>query len=122
MKKMTIMASAIMMAAAAHVNAENLEIKPFNEVKVSVPANVRFVYGEKYSMNVRSSNSIAEKALSWQVTNGVLSISSQDELEIENLRITIISPTLPELKAGNNVEIKENKKAETTSREIAMTD
>ena len=106
MKKMMILVSAIMMVAAAY--AKHVVTKPFEGVKVNVPARVRFVSGENYGMGVRSTDSISGNNILWSIENGVLKIRSRYETteeDMENVCITIVSPVEPKLMVGRNYEM-----------------
>ena len=106
MKKMMIMASAIIMAAAGYAN--NVETKPFESVKVNVPARVRFVTGDNYGMGVRSVDSIAAKNSLWSIEDGVLKIRQRYENNGEtptDVCITIVSPVEPKLTVGRNFKV-----------------
>ena len=109
MKRLSIMASAIFVTLPFALNAKSVETKPFDEVVVNVAANVRLIYGETYSIDVKSANPIAEKALRWKVESNKLKLSSLDEEEIQNLRITIYSPEAPVLKVGRDMQEVEKK-------------
>ncbi len=112
MKKMMILVSAIMMAAAANA-IEKMSVKPFEGVSVNVPARVRFVYGENYAVDVRSNDSLSASGIRVRVQDGVLKIRSIDENEqIEDLHITITSPVEPRLTVGRNVEVKSTASSE----------
>ena len=111
MKKMMILASAIMMVAAGYAN-ENVEIKPFEGVDVNVPACVRFVSGDNYEVGVRSNDSIAAQNIEWSIENGVLKIRSRhevDDKEQTNVCITIVSPEEPKLTVGRDYEVASRK-------------
>ncbi len=104
-----IMASAIMMSLAA--NAESAELIPFEGVNVNVPACVRFIYGEEYSMDVQATDSLTASAIRWTVEDGVLKIHSLGETEsMKDVCITIVSPTEPKLTVGRNMEVKQTKR------------
>ncbi len=109
MKKMMIMLAAMMMAVS--VNAENENVAPFEGVKLNVPARVRFVYGEDYSINVQAADSLVASAIRWNVKDGVLKISTMDENEdLGNVCITIVSPNEPAVSVGRNWEMREAKR------------
>ena len=105
MKKMMIMVSAIMMAAAT--SAENLNLNPFSGVSVNVPARVRFVYGDKYGVDIQATDSLTASAIRWTVKDGCLRIRSIDNEEhLGEVCITVMSPVEPELTVGRNMEVK----------------
>ena len=116
MKKMMIMVSAIMMVAAGYAKM-NVEMKPFEGVKVNVPARVRFVSGDNYELGVRGADSIAEKSIIWSVEDGVLKIRPRYESvndEYNELCITIVSPVEPKLMVGRDFEVSPvNEKAKS---------
>jgi len=104
MKKMLIMASAIMMAAAT--NAQRVETESFNKVLVNVPARVRVVPGDSYSVNIATTDSVLAKSLRVDVKDGILSINpdlkyGQSESE-STLRLIIVTPIEPEVEAGRD--------------------
>ena len=106
MKKMMILVSAIMMVFAAY--AKNVETKPFEGVKVNVPARVRFVSGDNYEMGVRSTDSISGNNILWSIENGVLNIRSRYDVaeeDMSNVCITIVAPVEPKLMVGRNYEM-----------------
>ncbi len=106
MKKMMILVSAIMMALSA--KAENMNLNPFEGVNVNVPARVRFVYGETYGVDIQATDSIAASGIRWSVKDGVLKIRSiDDNTELENVCITIVSPIEVKMTVGRNMEMKE---------------
>ncbi len=106
MKKMMILASAIMMAATA--NAKRVETASFDEVRVNVPARVRIIAGETYSVNVAAQNEMVASAVRYEVKDGVLKINSRDIDELmqseEPLHITIVAPKDLKLTIGRNME------------------
>ena len=101
---MLIMASAIMMAAAA--NAKRVETESFDKVLVNVPARVRVVPGDTYSVNIATSDSILAQSLRVNVENGVLSIVPDARVDASNsdakLRIIIVTPVEPRVMAGRD--------------------
>ncbi len=106
MRKTMIMVSAAMMALTA--SAENKSVAPFEGVSVSVPACVRFIYGEEYAMDVQATDSLTASAIRWTVKDGVLKIRSLDGGEqMEDVCITIVSPKAPKLTVGRNMEAKD---------------
>ena len=98
------MASAIMMAAAA--NAKRVETESFDKVLVNVPARVRVVPGDTYSVNIATSDSILAQSLRVNVENGVLSIVPDARVDASNsdakLRIIIVTPVEPRVMAGRD--------------------
>lgn len=121
MKKMMIMVSAIMMAAAA--NAKSVETSPFNSVKLNVPSIVRVVYGDTYKVEAHTACPEDEKMLRITVEDGVLKIrmSREDNAEAKPMRITIVAPVDPELRTGRDLVMKPMKRIETT-RDMANND
>ncbi len=110
MRKTMIMVSAIMMSLTA--SAENkMSVAPFEGVSVSVPARVRFVYGDEYAMDVQATDSLVASAIRWTVKDGVLRIRSIDGGgEMENVCITIVSPKAPSMTVGRNMEMRETER------------
>ncbi len=106
MKKTFILAATIMMAAATYAETSN-SISPFETVNVNVPAIVRLVSGDSYSVNVRSTNAYDEQAVRYSVEDGVLRITSIDDATTAApMCITIVSPSEPQLSLGRSVEAK----------------
>ena len=119
MKKMMILVSTIMMVATGY--AKNVEIKPFEGVKVNVPARVRIVSGENYEMGVRSTDSIAANNILWSIENGVLTIRSRYEMpesEEPELYITIVAPVEPKLTVGRNYELSILKEKKSLEKKV----
>lgn len=108
MKKMMIMALVSMLSLAANAkNDKNSNLKPFEGVSLSVPARVRFVYGNEYKIDVQSKDQIAASGVRVSVENGVLKIRSIDEeVNNEDLYITIESPVEPKLSVGRNMMVQ----------------
>ncbi len=107
MKKMMITLAAIMMAGS--MNAKNEKVAPFEGVKFNVPARVRIVYGDEYSVDIQAADSLVASAVRWNVKNGVLNISSIDPNEdLGDLCITIVTAGDPTIKVGHNLEFRED--------------
>lgn len=100
-----ILASAIMMAAATQ--AKPIETPSFEEVRVSIPARVRIVAGDSYSVNVTAKNEHTANAVRCQVEQGVLKINTRDidalDGNAQSLRITIVTPNMPRLSTARNL-------------------
>jgi len=121
MKKMMILVSAIMMAAT--VNAKSIETKPFSSVKLGVPANVRVLYGDKYTVDVRSAEPMEAENVKVEVENGEMKISlinGQANAETQ-MRIIITAPVDPELKASRDMVMKTVKRS-SSDRDLAVKD
>lgn len=110
MKKMMILVCVMMMATTANGKNEVNETASFDEVRVAVPARVRVVAGETYSVNVTAQNDLVASTVRCTVKGGVLSISSQyvDGLiaNEEPLCITIVAPKDVKLTTSRNMEAK----------------
>lgn len=108
MKKMLIMASAIMMAAAA--NAQRVETESFNKVLVNVPARVRVVPGDTYSVNIATSDAELANSLRVNVKNGTLNIATDaknGQSDVQSaLRIIIVTPVEPQVLAGRDFHVQ----------------
>lgn len=108
MKKMMILASAIMMAAAANAKNDESVTASFNEVRVNVPARVRVVAGEDYSVNVSAQNEYVAKSIRYTVKGGVLYLSSYDVDSLvdsnEAIHITIVAPKDVKLTTGRDMQ------------------
>lgn len=119
MKKMMILASALLMSVAA--NAEMTNMQPFSGVSVNVPARVRLVYGEEYGVNIQAADNLVASGIRWSVKDGVLSIRTIDESEdLKNVRITIVSPVAPKLSVGRNMELKRAERTEIQAQAQAQ--
>ncbi|MCD8265583.1 MAG: DUF2807 domain-containing protein [Prevotellaceae bacterium] len=106
MKKIIILACAFMMSVASFAKSD-CKVSAFDKVSVNVPARVRFVRGDAYSVSVRSTNEQEASALRLSVKDGTLSVSSLGSLSDESdICVTIVSPRLPRLSLGRDVEIK----------------
>ncbi len=110
MKKMMFLVSAIMMTLTA--SAENMNVNPFEDVNVNVPARVRFVYGETYGVDIQAADSLVASGIRWSVKDGVLKIRNIDTNEtLNDVCITIVSPKAPKLSVGRNMEVTETDRA-----------
>ncbi len=110
MKKMIILVSAIVMTLTA--GAENMNVNPFEDVNVNVPARVRFVYGETYGVDIQATDSLAASGIRWSVKDGVLKIRNIDaNEELNDVCITIVSPKAPKLSVGRNMEVADTNRA-----------
>lgn len=124
MKKMMILVSAIMMVATA--NAKRVETSSFNEVRVNVPARVRIVAGETYSVNISSINENVADMVNCSVDNGVLKIATRDIESLtdnnDKLFITIVTPTEPKLTVGRSMEQVTLRSSFSDKKELANND
>ncbi len=92
--------------------AENMNVNPFEDVNVNVPARVRFVYGETYGVDIQATDSLAASGLRWSVKDGVLKIRNIDaNEELNDVCITIVSPKAPKLSVGRNMEVADTNRA-----------
>ena len=118
---MMILASAIMMAATA--NAKHVETTSFDEVRVNVPARVRIIVGETYSVNVAAQNEMVASSVRYEVKDGVLKINSTDVEELtengEPLHITIVAPKNLKLSVGRDMQAMEVRKSFDEKKDIA---
>ena len=107
MKKLMIMVSAIMMVATA--DAKKMETESFSEVRVNVPARVRVLSGDKYSVNI---NGKEESSIRVTLKDGVLTLNSRDmeSFDAENSRtvITITAPEDTKVTTGRDVKTLSN--------------
>lgn len=122
MKKMMILASAIMMAATA--NAKRVETASFDEVRVNVPARVRIIAGDTYSVNVAAQNEMVASTVRYEVKDGVLKINSRDIDELmqseESLHITIVAPKELKLTIGRDMEAMNVRKSLDEKKDVAV--
>ena len=70
MRKLMVMACAIMMAIAA--NAKVVKTVPFTGVQVNVPARVLFLQGDTCAFSVKDSDFIVARTIQCSVKDGVL--------------------------------------------------
>ncbi len=105
MKRIMITACALVAAAMSFAQG-NVKVEAFDNVSVNIPARVRFVQGDSYSVSVRSANKYDSRSVRMSVRDGVLFISGVGETDGEGMCITIVSPTLPGLSLGRGVEVK----------------
>lgn len=105
MKKMIVMAIAMIMTIAA--NANEINTNEFNAIRVNIPTRIRMVKGDTYSVIVQASDSITARSINVSVENGVLKINSRDAEALDNskLRITIVTPTEMDVTVGRNMEV-----------------
>lgn len=102
------MACAIMMAAAA--SAEPQRVAPFSKVCVNVPARIRVIKGNEYSIMVRTQEPSDSTSLRYSVEKGTLRISTTcDDMRQSSGQgtvITIVSPEDTNITTGSAMEIK----------------
>ncbi len=110
MKKMMMMVGAAMMSASSFA-LETSNVLPFEDVRVNVPARVRFVHGESYKVDVESADTLAASGIRVNVKDGVLRITSIDANEAQSeVFVTIMSPVEPKLSVGRNMEVRPAKR------------
>lgn len=111
MKKMMILVSAIMMVA--NINAKSVETASFSEVRVNVPARLRIVAGDTYSVSISASDDQVANAIRANVKDGVLNLTTRDIEElgdaVHSLCITVVTPKEPTLTMGTDVQIATRK-------------
>lgn len=119
MKKFMMFVAAMVIATAsanASVNEFNAyegesiqkETEAFSMVSMNIPARVRIVTGDEYSVSVSAENTFVAEAIKCNVKDDVLSISTRD-IEalgdgVESLVITIVCPTLPAFTTSDEME------------------
>lgn len=113
MKKMMILVSAIMMVA--NVNAKSVETASFNEVRVNVPARVRIVAGDTYSVNIAAADNSIAQAIRADVKDGVLNLTTRN-MEVlgetaPSICITVVTPIEPTLTIGRDVQVASTRTA-----------
>lgn len=103
------MACAIMMAAAA--NAEPQKVAPFSKVSVNVPARIRVIKGNEYSIMVNTQEPADSSSLRYTVEKGILRISTIcDDMRQASGRgtvITIVSPEDTNITTGSALEMED---------------
>jgi hypothetical protein len=130
MKKVMILMSAMLVAAAAH--AQSVKTVPFEETVVNVPAKVHFVRGNEFAFEVKASDKRVARSLQCKVQSGVLTFGygkaakdgtvnyvaetntyyygndaalATDAIDANSnldYEITIISPAMPELRTSSS--------------------
>lgn len=129
MKKMMLMIGLVLTAVT--VNAKGVETKAFDEVRVNIPATVRFVEGETYGFMVEAKDAVVARAVSCNLRGGVMQFSmgnavqpgeteydadtdtysyginainqvTKDENCASEIVITVVSPTLPAIKTSSD--------------------
>ncbi len=103
------MACAIMMAAAA--SAEPQKVAPFSKVSVNVPARIRVIKGNEYSIMVNTQEPADSSSLRYTVEKGILRISTIcDDMRQASGRgtvITIVSPEDTNITTGSALEMED---------------
>ena len=90
--KMMAMTAMLVMGAMS-ASAKDIDTLPFDKVTVDLAAKVRVIDGDKYSVNVRSTDKDLAEDIKVSVENGVLGISAGAWSEDETTVITITCPT-----------------------------
>ena len=90
-----MMAMAAMMVMSVSASAKDIDTTPFDKVQIDTEARVRIVDGDKYSVNVRSTDQALAEDIKVSVENGTLAITSTNGAlpEGETMIITITCPT-----------------------------
>jgi len=126
-KKMMMMACAILMTVAA--NAQSFETKnevetvPFVQTLIDVPAHVYFVVGDRFGFSVEAGDEVLGNLIQCSVKDGVLTFkfdrnmeedaiyydanaSEFDSEEADDVEyvITITAPIVPEIITSSNYE------------------
>lgn len=106
MKKMIILAVAMMIMAVA--NAKSVETEAFSALRVNVPADVRVVRGNTYGVSLKANSREVERAVRLRVVKGTLYIDTRDLDALPDdtrLRVTITVPADCAVKAGSDMVI-----------------
>ena len=96
MKKMMILAAAVIATMSANAKSKAMETQRFDKVQVNVPAQVRMAQGEEYAVRFASTDGLSVMNVRYSIENGTLKINSDDlammEGRTDKLYITIITP------------------------------
>jgi|GEM_PF-2049193 len=96
MKKMMILAAAMIATMSANAKSKAMETPRFDKVQVNVPAQVRMAQGEEYAVRFASTDGLSVMNVRYSIENGTLKINSDDlammEGRTDKLYITIITP------------------------------
>lgn len=108
----SVMIMALSMSANVAPETANNELKnfeAFTEAHINLPARVRLVEGDTYSVLVNAADEEVVKAIRCEVKDGKLSFSTANSESIsDKVVITIVSPTLPNVVTGKDFTAKEN--------------
>lgn len=107
-KKLILIASMVMFSVNAMADA----VKPFDRVKVNVPAKVKIVNGDDYLVLVESKDVYTSKLVKYTVKDNTLNITLRwgetSDMDSDNVTITIVTPKEQEFEKSRNTEIKTN--------------
>ena len=121
MKRLIILATAMIIAAVAH--CENIVTESFESVCVNIPADVRIQRGEDYGVRIVARNKYVTRTIKTRVENGVLKIDARDleSLQVnEKIRLYITVPSDCQVKVGRDTVIASEKRKSLDSVDIAM--
>lgn len=106
----SVMIMALNMSANVAPETANNELKSteaFTEAYINLPARVRLVEGENYSVLVNAADEEVAKAIKCEVKDGKISFSTSNGENInEKVVITIVAPTIPDVFAGKDYKAK----------------
>ena len=112
MKKFISLALAAFIALSA--SAKKVTTSAFSSVKINAPVHLVIVPGKSYSVNVVSRNPQLATAVSWQVKDGVLSLSALDLASLEQSRtgvdVIVTAPESVDYQIGHNFQQVPNRK------------
>jgi hypothetical protein len=108
MKKMFILAAAVIATMSANAKSKSMETGRFDKVQVNVPAQVRMAQGEEYAVRFTSTDGLSVMNVRYSIENGTLKINSDDLAMLEGrtdmLYITIITPEGAEMVKSNKTD------------------
>jgi len=107
MKKMMMLAMAIVMTLSASAARTRVETAPFYKVNINFTAHVKVALGHGFGLDVRSQDGKAVEGVRWNVEDGILKINTTDLATLEQkngeLEVTVISPFEPALTVGQSL-------------------
>lgn len=110
MKKTMAFVSVMIMAlnmsaniAPETANNELTSTEAFTEAYINLPARVRLVEGDSYSVLINTANEEVAKAIKCEVKDGKISFSTTDGENIdEKVVITLVAPVIPDVITGKD--------------------
>lgn len=122
-----MMAMAAMMVMGISASAKDIDTTPFDKVQIDTEARVRIIDGDKYSVNVRSTDQALAEDVRVNVENGTLAITSVNGSlpEGETMIITITCPTDLDVATSycyEALEVEQDVNAMEVAAEPAMPD
>jgi len=87
--------------------ANCVAVDAYSVAQINVPARVRVIEGNEYSVNVVALDKMAEKSVRYNVKDGVLHVYSVafDEVENNAIVVNLIVPSAPKIKVAGNLDM-----------------